>query len=157
MTYDSTIEVLIDDVLAHVTDNLTTYIAAVNEAATKATALRPISTIEVSDQDPYSGGKYPRVQLYVETLEVEQVSTGYASATMTFIALVAINDGSQQRTRLLRYTEAVRQLLRDYHTLGQSAFDVDPSGMVIQYFPTDPDVEVGVATIRFRVIKDIPA
>ena len=157
MTYDSTIEDLIDAVEAHVRDNIKTYVAAVNSAATKSTALQDIREIEVSDQDPLRSGKYPRIQLYVDTLEVEQVSTGFAQATMAMIAVVAINDGNAQRIRLLRYTEALRQLLRDYHTLGQASFDVDPRGMVIQYFPTDPEVAVGVATIRFRVIKDIPA
>ena len=157
MTYDSTIENLVDAVELHFSTHIGSYVEAVNSGAAKASTLKPIRKVETSDADPYGGSDFPRIQLYVQSLETEQVSTGFAQAAMSFAAVVAINDGSEQRLRLLRYAEAMRQVLRDYHELGQSDFDVDPRGMTITYYPTDPSVGIGVAKIDFRVIKDIPA
>lgn len=156
MAYDSTIEDLVENVKDFVDTNLATYVTEVNTAKDDGLSLGAIREVEVSDQDPYGATKYPRVQLYVENLEVEYLASGYDAANMTFIALVAIKDKSSQRTRLLRYTEALRQVLRDYVDLGESDFDVDPRGMTITYYPTDPDLGIGVATLRFRVYKEIP-
>lgn len=154
--YDSTIEELINAVQTFFSRYIGGYITAVNAKQADGIKLKVLREVEVSDQDPYGAGKYPRVQLYVENIEFEQISSGYVQAAMTMVALVAINDSSDQRTKLVRYTEAARQALRDYHDLGVSEFDVDPRGMTVAYFPTDPDVGVGVATMRFRVMTDIP-
>lgn len=156
MAYTSTIEDLVDDVLAFVKANLATYVSAVNSAKGDAIALVPVREIELSDQDPYAAGVYPRVQLFVRGLNTEYIASGYDSAMMNFIGVIAISDHSDQRTKLLRYAEAFRQILRDYNTLGASGFDVDPRGMSIEYFPTDPDMGVGVASVSFNVYKDIP-
>lgn len=156
MSYDSTIEDLVSNVREFVNTNIANYVTEINNAKADGLTLNAIREVEVSDQDPYGATMYPRVQLYVENLELEYLASGYDAAHMTFIGLVAIKDKSSQRTRLLRYAEAVRQVLRDYNTLGESSFDVDPRGMTITYYPTDPDLGIGVATIRFRVYKEIP-
>jgi len=156
MSYDSTIEDMVDDVRDYLNTNAPTFVSSINSAKGDGTALSAFTEIVVSDQDPYAVSKYPRVQLFVENLETEHISSGYDSATMTFIGLVAINDKVDQRKKLLRYTEAVRQALRDHHDLGDDAFDVDPRGMTITYYPTEPDLGIGVSTLRFRVYKDIP-
>lgn len=156
MAYTSTIEDLVNDVLAFVESNVGTYVTEVNAAKADGIGLKAIKEIELSDTDPYAAGVYPRVQLYVESLETEYIASGYDNALMTFIAVIAIQDSSDQRTKLLRYAEAFRQILRDYNTLGEDGFDVDPRGVSITYYPTDPDVGVGVAAVRFRVYKDIP-
>lgn len=156
MSYDSTIEDLVSNVREFINTNVATYVTEINSAKADGVTLAALREVVVSDQDPYAAGKYPRVQLFVENLETEYLASGYDSGVMTFIALVAISDKSNQRTKLLRYTEALRQTLRDYRDLGESSFDVDPRGMTITYYPTDPDVGVGVATLRFRVMQDIP-
>lgn len=156
MAYDSTIEDLVDNVEGFFDSNLATYVTEINNAKADGVTLNAIRELEVSDQDPYAAGIYPRFQLFVENLEMEYLSSGYDAAVMTFIGLVAINDSSSQRTKLLRYMEAARQVLRDYRDLGESNFDVDPRGMTVTYYPTDPEAGVGVATIRFRVMQDIP-
>ncbi len=156
MSYDSTIEDLVANVREFIDDNIAAYVSEINNAKDDAISLTAIRTVEVSDQDPYSSTKYPRIQMFVENLELEYLASGYDAAHMQFVGLVAINDKSNQRIKLLRYTEAMRQVLRDYNTLGESRFDVDPRGMTITYYPTDPDLGVGVATIRFRVYKEIP-
>jgi hypothetical protein len=156
MSYDSTIEDLVNNVRSFVDTNIANYVTEINTAKDDGITLNAIREIEISDQDPYGASKYPRIQLYVENLEVEYLASGYDAAHMQFVALVAIKDKSDQRTKLLRYAEAVRQELRDYNTLGESSFDVDPRGMTITYYPTDPDLGIGVATLRFRVYKEIP-
>lgn len=153
MSYDSTIEDLVNNVRTFVDSNIATYVTEINSAKADGLTLAAVREVEVSDQDPYGAKMYPRVQLFVENLEVEYLASGYDAANMTFIALVAIKDKSDQRTRLLRYAEAIRQTLRD---ADESTFDVDPRGMTITYYPTDPDLGIGVATIRFRVYKEIP-
>lgn len=156
MTYDSTIEDLVDSVVEFIDDNINSYVGLINTAKGDGLTLSDIRKVEVTDQDPYSGSMYPRVQLYVDSIDLEHIASGYDDATMSFIGLVAIGDQSDQRTRLLRYTEAMRQCLRDANDLGVSEFDVDPRGMTITYYPTMPDVNVGVALIRFQVRKTIP-
>jgi len=156
MAYDSTIEDLVDNVRDFVDTNVPTYLTEINDAKADGVTLAAFREIEVSDQDPYARTKYPRLQLYVENMETEALSMGTANAVMTFVGLVAIDDKSNQRTKLLRYLEAFRQTLRDYYDLGESNFDIDPRGMTVTYYPTDPDLGVGVATIRFRVWKEIP-
>lgn len=156
MSYDSTIEDMVNNVRSFMDTNVGTYVTEINSAKGDGIGLSAFREVEVSDQDPYGATKYPRLQLYVENLELEFLASGWDNAVMTFIGLVATKDKSNQRTRLLRYAEAVRQVLRDYRDLGETEFDVDPRGMVVTYYPTDPDLGIGVATIRFRVMQEIP-
>jgi hypothetical protein len=156
MSYDSTIEDLVDNVHSFVESNVPTYVTEINSAKADGVMLTALRNIEISDTDPYAAGIYPRLQLFVENLEIEYLSSGYDAAVMTFVGLIAIDDSNGQRIKLLRYAEALRQILRDYRDLGESNFDIDPSGMTVTYYPTNPDIGVGVATIRFRVMQDIP-
>jgi hypothetical protein len=157
MSYDSTIEDLVDTVHTFLQTNVPAYVTAINTAKDDGLTLAAIREFVVSDQDPYSGSMRPRMQLYVEGMETEHIASGWSRAVMTFTALISIDDSSDQRKRLVRYTEAVRQALRDYYDIGTEDFDIDPRGMSIAYFPTDPETAVGIATIRFRAIKEIPA
>jgi hypothetical protein len=155
MAYDSTIEDLVDSVESFLSTNVAAYVTGINDAKADGITLKAIRDVSVSDNDPYQSAKYPLVQLYPEQLALEQIAAGYDEAVMSLIALVAINDKSSVQKKLLRYTEAVRQVLRDYVDLGESEFDVDKGQMVVTYYPTDPDVGVAVSTVQFRVIKTI--
>lgn len=156
MAYTSTIEDLVNDVLGFIESNIGTYVTEVNNAKADGVGLSAFRKVELSDQDPYSAGVYPRIQLYVRGLNVEYLSSGYDNALMNFTGVIAIKDGSNTRTKLLRYAEAFRQILRDYNTLGEDGFDVDPRGMSVEYFPTEPETGISVATVGFNVYKDIP-
>jgi len=155
MAYDSTIEDLVDNVESFVSANMAAYVTGINTAKGDIT-LEAIRSVTVGDTDPYESNVYPIVQLYPEQLEVEQISTGYDSIHMTIIGLIAIKEtGTNQQKKLLRYTEALRQVLRDYVDLGESDFDVNKADMVITYYPTDPSVGVAVSTVQFGVMKEV--
>jgi len=154
MSYDSTIEDLVSNVEGFIRDNVGTYVTGVNDAKSDGVSLKAIREVEVSDTDPYTAKTYPRIQLFVENLNIEHIAAGWANATMTFIAVVAMNEKSNERKRLLRYTEAFRQTLRDYRDT-VSSFDVDTAGMTITYYPTS-DNGISVATVAFNVMQEIP-
>jgi hypothetical protein len=161
MSYDSTIEDLVQSVKDFLADNVGAYLGEINDAKNDGVSLSPFRSVRVTDADPYALSEYPVLILYPETLAVENIASGWDQATMTFVSLVACKhsggdkDADISRVRLLRYTEAVRQVLRDYHDLGVTAFDVSPRGMEVRHFPTDTGVTVG--TIRFQVVKEIPS
>ena len=160
MSYDSTIEDMVDNVNSFISDNIATYVTGINDAKADGVTLDAIRKIVVDDADPYSYGIYPVILNTPNTLETETIASGWDRATMEFISVVAVNKGTSAtiNKKLLRYVEAVRQVLRDFDTLGVSTFDVDKSNMRVAYYPIDPAGSgVKVGTITFRVIKEIPA
>lgn len=158
MAYDSTIEDMIESFRAFVADNIGTYVTGINDAKADGVTLPAFVAVETSDPSPYSLDQYPVIQIDPQQLAAEHLAMGFDELSAQLRMVIAIEQQDDRKTATLRYTEAVRQLLRDYDkgTFGDEGFDLDPEDPVmIQYFTKATDRGVAVAVVELTIRDEV--
>jgi hypothetical protein len=158
MSYESNLEDAVYEVRDFLRANYDAYLQGVNSGKTDAVVAESIKTqnIEVRELDPFDTTEYPAMAIYPaepDDIQVGAMTLGSDELTMPVTAVIAIShgDSTTQIRKLLRYTEALRQLLAAYLSFDTS-FDVE-RGVRVKVYPTTPDEQaVKIATVAF-VIK----
>ncbi len=159
MSYESYIEDLLDDVKDFVGDNVQTYIDGITAEKGDGINLDAFREIEVGESDPFGCDKYPAIHLDPVGIETQFLASGYDELSATIAAMIVFSPGSPANSvrKMLRYTEAFRQLINAYKEIGINTFDVDRENIVIAYNPREQqEVAVKAAFVQFKVIADIP-
>jgi hypothetical protein len=161
--YDSVIEDIIFDVRDFIRANYDTYLTQINSAKGDSVKVQSIkdANIEVEDSDPHNHSDYPILSLYPTDVNVSVLSNSSDAVRVDITALIAIKSGNPTSIvqKALRYTEALRAILRDYRDLGGTSWDMDPEATVnIAIYPSHAD-ETGlkIATVEWRIIQDVTA
>jgi hypothetical protein len=159
MAYASVLEDALESVRSYFEDYAESYLQGIEAAKADGISLESMRMITTADVDPYEATEYPMCNLVLDEYEQEEETVNFDSARTRVAAIVAINKGSKDtiRTKLYRYAEAFREMLRDARDNGVDAWVVDFDEPIrIQVFVT-PTESVKVALLRFAVLQHIQA
>lgn len=161
--YDSVTEDIIYDVRDFIRANYDTYLTEINTTKGDSVKVQSVKTanIEIEDSDPHNHSEYPILSLYPTDINISHLSNSSDAVRINITALIAIKSGNPTSIvqKVLRYTEALRAILRDYRDLGGTSWDMDPETDVnIAVYPAHAD-ETGlkIATVEWRIIQDVTA
>jgi hypothetical protein len=154
----STIEDLVYAVRDFIRTNYDTYLQAINDAKADGVTAESIKSanIEVRDADPYDAGEYPYLMLYPSEVNVEALSAGHDEMQLTTRGLIGINQGNESTLpiKMMRYVEALRAVLRDYHDLGETEFEVDAETSM-RIYPVTAGQNIKLGAVDFTVFTDV--
>jgi len=155
MAYESNVEDLLESLRGDIETNIATYVTGINTAKGDGLTLPAIASVTVQDPDPYDAATLPAAMLDAEDVITEPLDSGHDVLIANVLLVLAIQEDDNQRTRLHRYSEALRQCLIGSKDRGDVGFDVNPrQPVVIQYYGVLDGV--AVASVRFQVLTDVP-
>ncbi|MCF7949740.1 MAG: hypothetical protein K9L57_10270 [Spirochaetaceae bacterium] len=153
------VENMIYDTRDFIRDNFNAYLSAINTDVGDGLTVKSVkdANIDLLDLDPFSHNEYPVIDIYPTDVEVGHMSMGSDQMGIMFTALVAINYGDAVKSSkmILRYVEAIRQILRDAEALGANGWIVDPDTPVSVAVYPSLETEIKIASITWQGIKDI--
>lgn len=157
MSYESNIEDLVYEVREYIRTNYNTYLQGINTAKADGVTAESIkaANIEVRELDPYDTTEYPTMALYPGepadiTAAAQTLVKDELSMPMTAVIAISSGDSKTQIRKVMRYTEALRQLLRESITDGQT-WEVGRD-VSIKVYPTTPDEQaLKIATVSWTV------
>jgi hypothetical protein len=154
MSYESTQEDILKNVADFVEDNVGTYLTGITDAKDDGIDLPDFKEFVIEESDPFLRGKYPSCLMYPEEINDEQISSGWNKIEMRIVIMISITHGNASTIlkQIMRYTEAIRQLLNAYPTCGNAVDEVDPKTNT-RYVPVQPglsDKRVAVMTITVK-------
>jgi hypothetical protein len=157
MAADSPIEAILYNYNTWLTANVPTYLTAISAERADGIVLPVPVKYEISDADPWGHTSYPVVLTFPTEVIVERdIDSGHDEINLSAETLVAISEGSPSEgtKRILRYIEAIRELIRDARQMG-GLVDMISTAKVV-YFPMGPeDAGIRIATIGFNVRKTV--
>jgi hypothetical protein len=157
MSYESNLEDAVYEVRDYIRTNYDTYLQGINTAKADGVTAEAIkaANIEVRELDPFDTTEYPVMALYpgepsdislsAQTLEKDELTL-----PMTAVIAISAGDSTTQIQKVMRYAEALRQLLRASITDGitwEAGREVN-----IKVYPATPDEQaLKIATVSWTV------
>jgi len=150
MANTSTFENMIESLKDYLTDNLPAYIDLIDAAQDDGLILDDVKSIKTDDSDPYSMPEYPAIVIDTMETDSERIANGREENRLTVVIFICINSVEDYKKRIRRYSEAVRQLLRDYNKNGIVSWDVNTAEPInIQfYYPPVESVKISMITAQ---------
>lgn len=152
MAYESPIETALEALETLFETYMDTYLTGISAAKDDGLVLESFKSIEISDSDPFSRTAYPVLLLSVEDMVNEVVSMGHDEWTTSIAAIIVASEGTPDlmTRKMLRYVEAVREIIRDYPTASNAVDLISVES--VNYEPTAPgDVSVKIATVHLKM------
>ncbi len=154
----SPIESILYDYVAWIKAGIAAYLAAITSAMADSLVLTTPINYEVSDADPWGQPRYPVVLVYPDEAPIESdIDSGHDEVQVSASCMIAISDGSPVygTKRILRYMEAVREMIRDDRSMGNKVDMISTRG--IAYTPVDPEqpaIRIATISVVIRKILD---
>jgi len=155
-TYESPVEDILYNLASWIKAGIAAYLTGIMavKAADPVTLATP-KDVQVSDADPWGQTEYPMILIYPTEAPVESdADSGHDELSVTAEIMIAISEGDpiSGTKRILRTTEAVREMIRDDRSMGGNANMISTRG--IAYYPGDPESPaVRIATITTQIKK----
>ena len=157
MSYESNLEDLVYAVRDYIRTNYDTYLQGINSAKADGVTAESIKSanIEVRELDPFDTTEYPVMALYPgEPSDISLAAQTLVEdeLTMPITAVIAISAGTTatQIQKIMRYAEALRQLLRA--SLNDGLTWEAGREVSIKVYPTTPDEQaLKIATVSWTV------
>lgn len=157
MSYESNLEDALYEMRDYIRTNYDTYLTGISNAKNDGITTESIRTdnIEVRELDPFDTTEFPTMALYpAEPNDIQAtamtLSKDELSVPVTAVIAVSSGDSKTQIQKLLRYVEALRQMLRAVVDDAQT-FDIDRD-ISVKLYPTTPDEQaLKIATIAWTM------
>jgi len=151
MSYPSTLEDLQAAVVSFIETNYSTYLQGINDQKDDGLSLTNPAIYKLSDGNPWDVMEDPAVLIRPDGYETEYLDTGHDEIKLNLTLSIVVRrfDYEAEAKTLARYSEALRQLIRDYHDYSTS-FDIAYTEMQTYFYRV---VEDGSTTARLIICK----
>ena len=149
------VELMTEGLKVFLEDNLGTYLTAIETAAADSIDLGT-PTYELGYKDIFGRNKYPAVLIVLDFVEQEESGAGSAwlSAHIDIVVAVTASSPDVLSKKLMRYMDAVYQLLGESEDLGGVCLLSGFEGSDFLYGAPGAK-DFGVVTISIKITNDI--
>jgi len=142
VTVTSTLEDTLYNIKSHVEDHFSAYVLAMDTLkGAEDYALDNIKEHVVGDLDALKKSRYPMAFYYPTEISIEPLDLGEDEITMqVYIAIILKGaDGDKLTIKALRYSDCLREMVNDDHTLGAACDYARVSK--VNYYASEPGGE----------------
>jgi hypothetical protein len=137
----SVLEDTLYEVKSFVEDNFSAYLEAMDALKGDGLALDDIKVHVVGDLEALKQTRYPMAFYYPMEINVEQLDLGNDEIQMQMYVSIVLKgaDGDKVTTKALRYSDCLREMVNDDHTLGGACDYARVSK--VNYYASEPGTE----------------
>jgi hypothetical protein len=141
VTVQSTLEDALTHIKEHVTDHFSAYLDAMVGLKNDGIDLPDLKEHIVGDMDALKKSRYPMAFYYPMEINVEPLDMGSDEIRMQVYVAILLKgaDGDKLTTKALRYSDCLREMVNDDHTLGGACDYARVSK--VNYFSSEPGGE----------------
>ena len=140
-TVESTLEDTLYAIKDHVEGHFSAYVLAMNELKDDEKAIDDIKVHIVGDLEVLKQSRYPMAFYYPTEINIEPLDLGHDEIRMDVYLAIILRGASDDKltTKALRYSDSLRQLVNDDHTLGGACDFARVSR--VNYYASEPGTE----------------
>lgn len=140
-TVESTLEDTLYAIKTHVEGNFSSYVVAMNSLKSDSAVIENIKVHVVGDLEVLKQPRYPIALYYPTEITVEALDLGDDEIRMEVYLAIVLRGASDDKltTKALRYSDCLRQLVNDDHTLGGACDYARVSR--VNYYASEPGTE----------------